>query len=315
MELYLLRTFVTVAEQGHLTKAATLLHVTQPTVSGQIKALEEQLKLRLFERGPGGVRLTKAGEALLPHAKAVLSEVAEFRKASNRLEGHLTGMVRLGTIVDPHIIRLGPLVSTLLERHPWLDLRLQHGISTWATECVSNGSLDAAFSLGGAFHANVRVVPLAEIAYRIVAPPDWAARVDGMDLRHIAALPWVRPPRHSPHQQMQEDLFEPLRVWPATVVEADQESTISTLVKAGIGLGLMREDLARAAAAAGEVHIWEGGAPTTQLSFIYARGRDNDAVIAALLESLDEVWKRPEAGAHSRRRTVVALKPSRTGGK
>jgi DNA-binding transcriptional LysR family regulator len=224
-------------------------------------------------------------------------------------------MVRLGTIVDPHIIRLGPLVSTLLERHPWLDLRLQHGISTWATECVSNGSLDAAFSLGGAFHANVRVVPLAEIAYRIVAPPDWASRVDGMDLRHIAALPWVRPPRHSPHQQMQEDLFEPLRVWPATVVEADQESTISTLVMAGIGLGLMREDLARAAAAAGEVHIWEGGAPATQLSFIYARGRDNDAVIAALLESLDEVWKRPEAGAHSRRRTVVALKPSRTGGK
>jgi DNA-binding transcriptional LysR family regulator len=175
MELYLLRTFVTVAEQGHLTKAATLLHVTQPAVSGQIKALEEQLKLKLFDRGPSGVRLTKAGEALLPHAKAVVSEAAEFRKAANRLEGHLTGMVRLGTIVDPHIIRLGPLVSTLLERHPWLDLRLQHGISTWATECVSNGALDAAFSLGGAFHANVRVVPLAEIAYRIVAPPGWAS--------------------------------------------------------------------------------------------------------------------------------------------
>jgi len=71
MELYLLRTFVTVAEQGHLTKAATLLHVTQPAVSGQVKALEESVGLKLFERSPTGVRLTKAGEALLPKAKAI----------------------------------------------------------------------------------------------------------------------------------------------------------------------------------------------------------------------------------------------------
>ena len=79
MELYLLRTFVIVAEQGHLTKAAALLHVSQPAVSGQIKALEEQLELKLFERGPGGVRLTKAGEALLPHAQAVVRQAADFR--------------------------------------------------------------------------------------------------------------------------------------------------------------------------------------------------------------------------------------------
>jgi DNA-binding transcriptional LysR family regulator len=315
MELYLLRTFVTVADQGHLTKAAALLHVTQPAVSGQIKALEEQLKLKLFERGPGGVRLTKAGEALLPYAKAVVGEVAEFRKVANQLEGHLTGLARLGTIVDPLIIRLGPLVSTLLERHPWLDLRLQHGISTWAIECVSNGTLEAAFSLGGAFPGNLRVLPLAEIPYRIAAPPDWKGRVAGADLREIAALPWVRPPRHSPHQQMQEDLFEPLRVWPAAVVEADQESSISTLVKAGVGLGLMREDLARSAAAAGEVHIWEGAAPVTQLSFIHARGREHDAVIAALLDALDAVWKQAQPPVRAHSRAVVPLKPSHKGGK
>jgi DNA-binding transcriptional LysR family regulator len=315
MELYLLRTFVTVADQGHLTKAAALLHVTQPAVSGQIKALEEQLKLKLFERGPGGVRLTKAGEALLPYAKAVVGDAAEFRKVANQLEGNLTGLARLGTIVDPLIIRLGPFVSTLLERHPWLDLRFQHGISTWATECVSNGTLDAAFSLGSAFPGNLRVMHLADLPYRIVAPVDWAPRVEGADLLQIAALPWVRPPRHSPHQQMQESLFEPLRVWPAAVVEADQESTISTLVKAGVGLGLMREDLARSAAAAGEVYIWEGGAPVTQLSFIYARGRENDAVVTALLDALEAVWKQSRPTVHVRGRTVVALKPPLNGTK
>jgi DNA-binding transcriptional LysR family regulator len=304
VELYLLRTFVIVAEQGHLTKAAALLHVSQPAVSGQIKALEEQLELKLFERGPGGVRLTKAGEALLPHAKAVVAQVADFRKAAKELEGHLTGKARVGTILDPVGIRLGPLVSALFEGHPWLDLTLQHGISTWVNECVSNGSLDAGFSLGGAFHSNVRVVPLAEMPYCIVAPAAWSDRVEGVDLQGLAALPWVRPPRHSPHQQMLDALFEPLRLHPATVVEADQESTISTLVKAGIGLGLMRDDLARAAEAADEVRIWEGARPGTQLSFLYARGRDADPVIAALLSAVSHVWAQPQ----TRLRTVPAFR-------
>ena len=101
MELYLLRTFVTVAEQGHLTKAATLLHVSQPAVSGQVKALEEALGLRLFERSPTGVRLTKAGEALLPRARSALAAAAEFTTSAKKLAGHLTGKARVGTILDP----------------------------------------------------------------------------------------------------------------------------------------------------------------------------------------------------------------------
>lgn len=305
MQIHLLRTFVTVAEQGHLTKAATLLHVTQPAVSGQIKALEEQLHMRLFERGPTGVRLTKAGQALLPKARAVLAAAVEFSNAAKDLEGHLTGKARVGTILDPGVIRLGELMSALLERFPWLDVELQHGISTWAMECVSNGSLDAAFFMGSGFHSNVRDVPLTELSYRVVAPAAWADRVRDAGWAEIAALPWIRPPRQSPHQRMQESLFEPRRLNPATVVEADQESSISTLVKAGIGLGLMREDLARAAEAAGEVCVWAPGTATTQLSFVYARGREDDPVISALLATIGEVWRK-RAGA-----SVQRLRPER----
>jgi DNA-binding transcriptional LysR family regulator len=301
MELYLLRTFVTVAEHGHLTRAASLLHVTQPAVSGQIKALEEQLGLRLFERGPSGMRLTKAGEALLPRAKAAVEAAAEFRNAANELKGHLTGKARIGTILDPAVTRLGELMRTLLERHPWLDVELQHGISTWAMEQVSNGALDAAFFMGSGFHSNVRDVPLAELTYRVVAPAAWAARVKDAGWEAVAALPWVRPPRESPHQRMQESLFAPRRLNPATVVAADQETSISTLVKAGVGLGLMREDLALAAEAAGTVCVWEPGRATTQLSFVHARGRESDAVIAALVDAVRAVWQVPAASVRGLR--------------
>src|SRR5262245_27664358 len=178
MELYLLRTFVAVAEQGHLTKAATLLHLSQPAISGQVKALEDALGLRLFERSPSGARLTKAGAALLPGARSALAAAAEFTASAKRLAGHLTGKARVGTILDPGVIRLGSFVSTLLERCPWLDVELAHGISTWAMECVSNGSLDAAFFMGDGLHANVRALPLAELSYQVVAPAAWRAKID-----------------------------------------------------------------------------------------------------------------------------------------
>jgi DNA-binding transcriptional LysR family regulator len=90
---------------------------------------------------------------------------------------------------------------------------------------------------------------------------------------------------------MQESLFEPRKLNPATVVEADQESSISTLVRAGVGLGLMREDLALAAEHAGEVCIWAGASASTTLSFVHARGREDDAVIKALLAAIGAVWQ------------------------
>src|SRR5687767_15504286 len=175
-------------------------------------------------------------------------------------------------------------------------LSLHDALPIWAMEHVSNGALDAAFFMGSGFHSNVRDVPLAELTYRVVAPAAWADRVTDASWEAIAALPWIRPPRDSPHQRMQESLFESHRLNPATVVAADQESSISTLVKAAVGLGLMREDLARAAEANGEVCIWQRAAATTQLWFIYARGREDDAVIAALLAAISEVWEGAKVG-------------------
>jgi DNA-binding transcriptional LysR family regulator len=64
MELYQLRTFVTVAEEGHLTRAAERLHLSQPAVSGQIKALEQELEVRLFDRSVSGMELTASGREL-----------------------------------------------------------------------------------------------------------------------------------------------------------------------------------------------------------------------------------------------------------
>lgn len=290
MEIYQIRTFVTVAEHGNLTKAALLLHVTQPAVSGHLKALEETLNLKLFERGATGVRLTSAGQALLPRAQAILAEAGEFRRLAQDLRGELTGKARVGTILDPPFIRVGQFMSSVLDQYPWLEIELHHGISTWAIESVGNGALDAAFCMGHQIGSAIHAVSLTEMAYRVVAPTQWKQRIEQGGWAEIAALPWIRPPAMSPHQQMIDEMFARMGSKPVQTTEADQEQTINSLIAAGVGLGLMREDLAFAAQSAGHVWVWRNARPTTTLSFIHLNERKSDPVVAAMADVVRSIW-------------------------
>src|SRR4029434_8227350 len=112
MELYQLRTFAAVAELGHLTRAAERLHVSQPAVSAQIKALEDELGTPLLERGPAGMTLTSAGSKLLPFASRVLGAASDLRNQALALKGEIAGHLRLGTLSDPETPRLGKLPAS-----------------------------------------------------------------------------------------------------------------------------------------------------------------------------------------------------------
>jgi DNA-binding transcriptional LysR family regulator len=155
---------------------------------------------------------------------------------------------------------------------------------------VSGATLDAAFCMGHVNLPHLHAVRLTEMAYRVVAPPAWKVKIDEADWADVAALPWIRAPKMSPHLQMVTEMFAPSRLEPFKVIEADQEQTIKTLITAGVGLGLMREDLAFAAQSAGEVCVWRKARPTTGLSFIYLRERATDPVIAAMENVLRKIW-------------------------
>src|SRR5262245_27783713 len=107
MELYQLRSFAAVAELGHLTRAAEKLHISQPALSAQIKALEDELGVALFERTPSGMLLTPAGQTLLPEAAKVVSAAVALRTQAKAISGEIGGRARVGTLADPDFLRLG----------------------------------------------------------------------------------------------------------------------------------------------------------------------------------------------------------------
>ena len=111
MEFNRLRSFAAVAEAGHLTRAAEKLHLSQPALSAQIKALEDELDLPLFERTPAGMSLTPAGRRLLSKAEEVLAAAQVLQAEARALKGEVGGKATLGSLSDPEFIRLGEFMT------------------------------------------------------------------------------------------------------------------------------------------------------------------------------------------------------------
>lgn len=290
LELYQLRTLAAVADEGHLTRAAERLNLSQPAVSAHIKALEDDLGVKLFDRTSAGMVLTRAGRAVIEHAERILAAAGELRHVARGFQGELSGPLRLGTVSDPEFLRLGEFLGLLVQRHPGVEIELRHEISGAALEAVRTGALDASFYFGELAQSEILGRRLCQIAYRVVAPPAWAAQVRAAAWRDIAPLPWIVTPAISTHSRMVRALFAERGFEPAKVVEADNEAVIANLVESGVGLSLMREDLALAKERAGELVAWNDSRPTTTLWFIHRADRADDPIIAALAPVLAEAW-------------------------
>ena len=291
MELYQLRTFAAVAEAAHLTRAAERLHLSQPAVSGHIKALEQELDVRLFDRAATGMVLTEAGRQLLAHAHKVLSAADGVKQAAKQLHGTLTGLLHIGTVADPVDNRLGAVLTAAMQRHPLLRLDLHQTMSGTALESVRDGRLDATFFFGDAPTPPLAGLPLRQLIYRVAAPAAWAARIKAARWPDIASMPWIRTPTLSTHSQLVAQLFAAHGLEaPEPAALADDETVITSLIVSGLGVALVRDEVARARADEGELVIWPGAAIETTLWFVYPVARADEPAVAALIDMVREAW-------------------------
>jgi len=291
MELYQLKTFIAVAEEGNLTKAAERIFASQPAVSAHIKALEEELGVPLFLRTPRGMQLTEAGKGLKLKADTILLAAEDMVSQAKTYREELTGDLRIGLNTDSDFLRITDLFDAMSETHPKLRLRLLQSSSGLILKDVRDRKLDAGFSFFDNPYAEVTAIKLREIPVRVVAPAAWAAKVEGMSIDQLATMPWVKPDMECPFMQIIEGVFEDSGIMMTDYIEADSEDVIRQLVAAGKGLSLLKEDDAKAMLAEGTVVICDAGPVLSlSISFAYAKSRENDPLIRALADAITQVW-------------------------
>ncbi len=290
MEIYHLKTFLAVAEEQHLTRAAERLHLSQPSVSAHIKALEEELGLALFTRTPKGMMLNRAGEALKKQAQTILLAVGAFEHQAAELKSGIAGEIRLGINIDPRYLKIDDLLQRMRLELPAVELHFLQKHSLEAIQEVRTGELDGAFVFtspeGGEFESR----RLSSFGVVIAAPPGWNRRTGGAGLEELAGFPWVWADRRCPFFEITRRLFEPFGRMPDKSVTADFDATIGKLVASGAGIGLMLELEAVQAARRNEVEILSERVAALDLAIIYLKKRAGDPLLAAMVERISRVW-------------------------
>ncbi|AMK10103.1 MAG: LysR family transcriptional regulator [Pseudodesulfovibrio sp.] len=291
MELYQLKTFVVVAEEGHLTRASVRLHTSQPSVSAHIKALEEELETMLFIRTPKGMRLTEAGERLKTKAENVLRAAHELRLEARNMGDELVGDLSLGLNTDAEYLRIVPLLTALAADHPKITLQIQQRASTSVQGAIRAGELDCGFIFGEPRHSELNAIHLEDTRFFVAVPDIWKDKME-QGLVALADLPWIMDPSDNPLQKLIEPFFKSHGIKPSNQLEVDGDEVIRVLVAAGKGVSFLRRNEVLAANRIGQpVHALSFDELSIQANFVYLKRHDEDPVMRAVIEHVKRCWE------------------------
>lgn len=289
MEIYQLRTFVTIAKEGSITRAAELLFLSQPAVSAHVKAIEDEIGFLVFERTARGMTLTHKGAHLLPKAEQLLTMHRELIADAKKLQGQAASKIRLGSNRAPSAHLLGRLLTHCAEYFPDMDVHLHYGSSAEIAQAISVGELDAGFFAdSGALLPDIVKTEVDKFAVYLAAPIGWVSG-DAIDWQQLASMPWICPASNSCCGKVAEHVFSTQGFRPQKPLSVDHEKVTRTLIAGGVGLGFLHADTALEAQAKGELIVLGDAQDYVSVFFGVLRGREQEPAISAVLSALQQV--------------------------
>jgi DNA-binding transcriptional LysR family regulator len=291
IDLVQLRTFVAVAEEQHLTRAAERLHISLSAASAHVRAVEDRLDTKLFLRTNRSLELTRAGQLLLEKAKVLLSESAAFTSFAREIRGKTEGHLIIGCSSEPISSRLGQVVQVLRERHPLITLEVHVRPSSGTRQGLKNGELDVGVILGKPIDTDFTHYKLTDVPFRIVGPAAWKEQIENASWAELARLPWLTPTDFNmAYSVILRQLFNERGLELNSVVRFDNAVLGRAMLEAGVGMMLMREEHVAAGLEKGIL----AASPLVRVDhpviLAHVTGREKDPLMRALLDAADDVW-------------------------
>jgi DNA-binding transcriptional LysR family regulator len=243
MDLRALEVFCKIVELRSFSRAAEAVLLTQPTVSGHIKALETELGLRLFDRAGKTVTPTRAGEILYGYARRILALREEAQQAINEHRGGLKGHLALGASTIPGAYILPSVVAAFKREHPEVTISLHISGSRDIVRGVIDGTCEVGM-VGARFEERrVHYEPFAqdELVLAVQAAHPWASR-STVRLAELAGQPFIMRERGSGTRKVMEQTLIDHAVDPDSlrvVLEVTGNEAVRQALKAGAGISVI----------------------------------------------------------------------------
>ena len=241
MELHQLRYFVAVAKEGSMTAAASSLFLAQPTLSIQIRKLEQEVGAKLFERLARRVVLTAAGKAFLEHAERALTELEWGRERVADVVQLRHGRVAVGVLPSVAAHLLPSVLSAFRAEHPGVTVNLvEHDVSREFEQLVQSGELHMAVTRMPVTLAGLGSRTLIREPIVVLVPPDHrlAGRRE-IALRELADEGFVCMRSGYGLRELADQLCAEAGFTPRVVIETGQLSIVHGMVRSGVGVALL----------------------------------------------------------------------------
>ena len=243
MELRQIRSFLSIAETLHFGRTAELIHLSQPALSLQIRALEEEVGVRLFERNRRKTTLTAAGFAFRDDAAAALSQLEQAIRMARLAASGKVGRLRIGFISTAGTEIVPDIVRQFRELNPEVEFSLRNILTAEQVQMLENGSLDIGFlrlPIGG--HSALDVVTVHREPFVLVIPSSHPlAKRKSVRLRELAGQDFVMYERtYAPgFHDLIFGMLSDARIVPNVCQTAGEIPTLVSLVASGMGITIL----------------------------------------------------------------------------
>lgn len=244
MELRHIRYFIAVAEELNFSRAAARLFIAQPPLSVQIKDLEKDLGVQLFDRTGRGTTLTREGEVFLMEARQICDQVSRARRAVNQAAAGELGRLRVAGVPLAFLDALPIVVPKFRQDNPNIVLDLREASTHESIDALLTGALDVAFVRVGDPVSGLEILPVRTGRFEVAVPTDHRlATATSIDLMELAHEPFVMTARNiSPYYYDQTlSALAGAGITPRTVIEASSIQAQLGYVACGMGVSLVPE--------------------------------------------------------------------------